>query len=322
MIKFNLYCDGQPIRSLEDLRENFNIDDIYEDYKSGKLVKWLQSRNYEREYIQIERINSKDKKAICDKLCVILGVAGANVESPRDLNESDIENRFLKLENVVAQLQQKFNGLETQIKDDRIKTNRNSAANNANVAVKSCLVKNNIKVGDVIKFGKYPQRKPGSLEAIEWQVLAVEGERALLISKFGLDAVPFDTDGATNKWVNCYLRFWLNDIFFKIAFSGEEAKQIATTNVDDIISDKLFLLNIDEVNKYFISRKLRECKATDQAKANGAYTYLENCYWWLRTAGDFGNYVAFVEMEGYVGVNGCEAYKTNVCVRPALWINI
>ncbi|MCQ2372711.1 MAG: DUF6273 domain-containing protein [Phascolarctobacterium sp.] len=324
MIKFNLYCDGQPIRSLEDLRENFNIDDIYEDYQSGKLVKWLQSRNYEREYIQIERINSKDKKAICDKLCVIFGVAGTNVERPRDLNESDIENRFLKIENAVAQLQQKFNDLEALIKDDRIKTNSSSAANNANVAVNSCLDESNIKIGDVIKFGKYPQSGNGSLEksAIEWQVLDVESKRALLISKCSLDAVPFDANGNTNKWSSCSLRTWLNSYFFRTAFSGEEAKQIATTNVEFGVSDRLFLLNVDEVNKYFVSNTVRKCKATDYAKANGAYTDGEICSWWLRSAGDYSGSAAVVNTDGFVSTGVYSVDFTNICVHPVMWVNI
>lgn len=45
-IKFNLLVDNVPVRSLEELRENFNISDIHEYFLSGQLVNWLISRNY------------------------------------------------------------------------------------------------------------------------------------------------------------------------------------------------------------------------------------------------------------------------------------
>ncbi|MCQ2372714.1 MAG: DUF6273 domain-containing protein [Phascolarctobacterium sp.] len=323
MIKFNLYCDGQPIRSLEDLRENFNIDDIYEDYQSGKLVKWLQSRNYEREYIQIERINSKDKKSVCDKLCVIFGINSEADDQSDDVKESDIEKRVLKLENNVAQLLQKFNDLEVLIRDLEIKTNKNGTANNINATVESCFIGSNVRIGEIVKFGKYPQKGNGSSEKdeIEWQVLDVEGERALLISKCGLDVVQFHPNSSTNEWARCYLRSWLNGVFLKTAFNGEEAKQIATTNVEASVSDKLFLLSVTEVNKYFTSNNLRKCKATDYAKANGASIYGGNCYWWLRSAGGVSTGAAVVRTGGSVytyGYNG----DTTVCVRPALWVNL
>lgn len=41
-IKFNLICDGHPIRTLEDLRENFSIEDVLEYYGNGLLEKWLR----------------------------------------------------------------------------------------------------------------------------------------------------------------------------------------------------------------------------------------------------------------------------------------
>ncbi|MCQ2372712.1 MAG: DUF6273 domain-containing protein [Phascolarctobacterium sp.] len=323
MIKFNLYCDGQPIRSLEDLRENFNIDDIYEDYQSGQLVKWLQSRNYEREYIQIERINSKDKKAICDKLCVIFGVAGTNVERPRDLNESDIEKRFLKLEKDVSKLLQKVNDLERVIKDIGSKCNGNFTAGNTNMTKIFYLGKSNINVGDIIKFGKYKQRGNGKSvkDAIEWQVLAVERKRALLISRYGLDAIGFN-DVPNNKWTSCNLRSWLNVNFVMEAFSKEETERIATTKVEAGVGDKLFLLSVDEVYRYFKENNVRKCKETDYAKQKGVSSDGKNCCWWLRSAGAFKDTAVLVRSNGSVNAEGYRVLNDNICVRPAMWVNI
>lgn len=54
-IKFNLICDGHPVRTLEDLREHFSIEDVLFHYKSGMLARWLDAREYKRE---LEAVNS------------------------------------------------------------------------------------------------------------------------------------------------------------------------------------------------------------------------------------------------------------------------
>lgn len=45
-IKFNLILDEKPVRTIEDLRENFSIEDILEVYNNGLLHRWLEVRGY------------------------------------------------------------------------------------------------------------------------------------------------------------------------------------------------------------------------------------------------------------------------------------
>ncbi len=45
-IKFNLILDDKPVRTIEELQENFCIDDILEFYEKGLLQKWLKVRGY------------------------------------------------------------------------------------------------------------------------------------------------------------------------------------------------------------------------------------------------------------------------------------
>lgn len=45
-IKFNLILDDKPVRTIEDLRENFSIEDILELYNNGLLQSWLEVRGY------------------------------------------------------------------------------------------------------------------------------------------------------------------------------------------------------------------------------------------------------------------------------------
>ena len=48
-IKFNLICDGKPVRSIEDLQNNFSIEDILDYYNNKLLHRWLEVRGYEKE---------------------------------------------------------------------------------------------------------------------------------------------------------------------------------------------------------------------------------------------------------------------------------
>lgn len=70
-IKFNLIVDGKSIRSLNDLKNNFNIDDIYDLYENGILKKWLDVRGYKKESEQLDQILA-EKNA--DISTVIIGL--------------------------------------------------------------------------------------------------------------------------------------------------------------------------------------------------------------------------------------------------------
>ena len=69
-----------------------------------------------------------------------------------------------------------------------------------------------MKKGDIIKFGKYPQDRNGSKSPIEWLVLDVKGNEALLISRYGLDCKPYDQKFTDTTWEDCDLRKWLTVI--------------------------------------------------------------------------------------------------------------
>ena len=55
-IKFNLRCDGNPVRNLDDLRDNFVIEDILGYYDSGLLLRWLEVRGFEAEREEVARL--------------------------------------------------------------------------------------------------------------------------------------------------------------------------------------------------------------------------------------------------------------------------
>ncbi|MBE6649699.1 MAG: hypothetical protein E7613_00155 [Ruminococcaceae bacterium] len=207
-----------------------------------------------------------------------------------------------------------------------------------------------VKVGDYIKFGRYEQDNNTSngKEEIEWRVLEVKDGRALVISKYGLDAKAYNEKWEDVAWETCMLRRWLNNEFLNTAFTSDEKAMIPTvtvtadknpeysTNPGNATQDKVFLLSINEANKYFSSSADMICKPTDYAVANGvSEDYMGNCCWWLRSPGYSQRYAAGVDYGGSVGTYGVRVNRGGLvstggtifhhgyyAVRPALWINL
>ena len=202
----------------------------------------------------------------------------------------------------------------------------------------------NIKVGDTYTFGAYEQDNSTSngKEAIEWTVLDKDGMSLLLISKQALDCQQYNTSYTDVTWESCSLRKWMNGTFLNKAFNAEEQAQIQNTTVSadknpeyntnpgNATTDKVFLLSINEVEKYFNSDEARKCAPTAYAKAQGAYTIdsyktasgAATCWWWLRSPGSSQGSAATVNHGGSVNYYGNRVHIGSGAVRPALWINL
>ena len=202
----------------------------------------------------------------------------------------------------------------------------------------------NIKVGDTYTFGAYEQDNSTSngKEAIEWTVLDKDGMSLLLISKQALDCQQYNTSYTDVTWESCSLRKWMNGTFLNKAFNAEEQAQIQNTTVSadmnpeyntnpgNATTDKVFLLSINEVEKYFNSDEARKCAPTAYAKAQGAHTSdsyktasgAATCWWWLRSPGYSQDRAAHVLNDGSVYYYGYGVLNAHDAVRPALWINL
>ena len=202
----------------------------------------------------------------------------------------------------------------------------------------------NIKVGDTYTFGAYEQDNSTSngKEAIEWTVLDKDGMSLLLISKQALDCQQYNTSYTDVTWESCSLRKWMNGTFLNKAFNAEEQAQIQNTTVSadknpeyntnpgNATTDKVFLLSINEVEKYFNSDEARKCAPTAYAKAQGAHTSdsyktasgAATCFWWLRSPGGNQSFAATVHPYGSVISYGLAVHYDIGAVRPALWINL
>ena len=67
-IKFNLICDNTPVRTIEDLQNNFSIEDVLNYYYNGLLCRWLKVRGYEKHLKKVEAIKSTDSMEIIKEL--------------------------------------------------------------------------------------------------------------------------------------------------------------------------------------------------------------------------------------------------------------
>lgn len=205
-------------------------------------------------------------------------------------------------------------------------------------------------VGNYVTFGEYPQTTAGEdMTPIEWLVLARDGNKALLISRYWLDAQPYNTDHTSVTWETCTLRTWLNVTFYNKAFSSDEQAAILTTSVDNgknqgyskwstsggnNTEDKVFLLSYAEANKYFgvtydnISNTKSRVAPTAYAIAHGTWTSSSNKtadgtdagWWWLRSPGNYQDFAAVVDTDGSLRNITVNYVSGSVC--PALWVNI
>ena len=172
----------------------------------------------------------------------------------------------------------------------------------------------NANVGDYVEFGRYPQRLEGEALPVEWRVLARENNKALVISRYGLDAMRFDSE--FNDWSKSEIRRWLNGEFYT-AFTAEEKACIKSFN-----QDYVFLLSREEAEKYFADDDARKCKPTSYAKAKGADVYDDFCWWWLRSPLPMlSSDVCFVDIDGFVH-NYSSVGGSSGSVRPALWVSL
>ncbi|MCR4594270.1 MAG: toll/interleukin-1 receptor domain-containing protein, partial [Clostridiales bacterium] len=175
-----------------------------------------------------------------------------------------------------------------------------------------------IYAGYKFNFGTY------NGEDITWRVLAKEENKILVISDKALFHKEYNEVYTDTTWEKCTLRKYLNNDFLNNCFSEENQKKILKTKVINDNNpeygtsggadtmDKVFLLSIDEANKYFASDNDRKARDILGQKS----------FWWLRSPGYSSNFAACVCGDGSVDNFGFNVIRGGLAVRPALWINL
>ena len=192
------------------------------------------------------------------------------------------------------------------------------------------------KVGETIEFGNYPQDKDGTEKPIEWIVMKKEGNQVLLLSKYVLDAKPYNEELEEVTWETSDIRQWLNNEFYTTAFNKAEKAKIQTsliknednseygTSGENDTEDKVFLLSKKEAKTLFSNNEEKIAKATEYAEKSGVYVNEEKVAgWWLRSPGDNSDSAAVVYSYGWGYRYGYDVYYSyGGGVRPALHLNL
>ena len=189
--------------------------------------------------------------------------------------------------------------------------------------------KKKYQVGKYVSFGNYADEK------IEWKVLSVREDKALLITKEAIDCKKYNEKNEDVTWEACTLRKWLNNEFISQTFDEDEKEKILTTRVEphknpsfitkqgNATQDKVFLLSIQEAKQYFKNDDERCCKPSNTARSKRVYLGDNgNCWWWLRSSGCGQHLAIDISNSGFVSEIGRVVYNGDCGVRPALWINL
>jgi len=170
-----------------------------------------------------------------------------------------------------------------------------------------------------------PLQETMSFGGYDWLVLDKQGDKALLLSEYVLEVLPYHTSFTDITWEKCSLREYLNGEFYNKFGDEDKARILDTLVVNDDnpaygtdggndTNDKVFLLSFDEMQKYFIDDYSRMAFNPDGTYAD---------WWWLRTPG-FNSDCAAAVQEGSLFLHGATVYDVNngVGVRPAMWITL
>jgi len=249
----------------------------------------------------------------------------------------------------------------------------------------------NLRIGDTFATVGMPEDTDScASNRNEWEVIAREGKKSLLISKkvwqdhyyneheksasigrakFKLDCAKMqyrngskerndaikEYDNFMNSivedstdWNSCSLREWLNNtIFYGIYFSEIERRMIACTELEQpdnpkfgtsggpVTKDRLFLLSIDEVVRYFENEGEKPDVETFGSAESCSWLInsdlcshmpVEEQGWWLRSPGMNEYFAACANIdvkkkEISIFLSGMDACLYLQGVRPAMWID-
>ena len=188
------------------------------------------------------------------------------------------------------------------------------------------------------KCGKLPDKPAATvtLAGFEWRVLDVKGSSALLISEDILEKRAYNFDSSDVTWGNCTMRKYLNNRFLYDDIDEIEPAIVYTTN-NSFCLDKVFLLSIDEVCKYFGDSEASQKKAwiknavyvddKNNSARIASYANEGASAWWLRSFGfEHDKDLPFVCMDGRVDREG-KGQRNIDCglslgMRPAMWVEM
>ncbi|MCL1941163.1 MAG: DUF6273 domain-containing protein [Synergistaceae bacterium] len=188
------------------------------------------------------------------------------------------------------------------------------------------------------------------MSGYDWRVLDVQNDRALLLCANVIEKRPYNKDEKDVTWETCELRGYLNGEFYN-KLPGDFKAKIAETKLandnnqwygtsgGNATTDKIFLLSIEEVVRYFGDSGQLKKRPTSNILNNDIRDQYSSARiakevngdalrWWLRSPGlrvsgplTFES-AAAVDSAGHVCLDGNAVFYLNGGVRPALWVDV
>lgn len=113
-IKFNLKCDGSSIRTLDDLREHFCVQDVLGYYKSGLLDRWMCVQGYEDERAQMKKIDASSDESIMMGLSKLFGIESDEKEIKKSLKILEFSTATQQYQEILA----RGSSIESRVLDE------------------------------------------------------------------------------------------------------------------------------------------------------------------------------------------------------------
>lgn len=203
------------------------------------------------------------------------------------------------------------------------------------------------QVGSTVQLGGY-----------DWRILDVQDGKALVLSEKTLTNKMYHSAGGIGvTWEKSEIREWLNGEFYDDTFTPDEKEKIIETKIENKDNqwygteggadtmDKVFLLSLEEVVKYFGDSGWLANKPDYYAYIDDMYNEKRiakdqdgnDSFWWLRSPGyqdvyndddNDDSYAAAVGTDGIIqfalmmNVVNRKIYAGNGGVRPALWLEL
>ena len=189
-----------------------------------------------------------------------------------------------------------------------------------------------VQVGEIIEFGDY-----------NWLVLDIQDDHALIITEhiFMLGVGRYHNLSMAVTWELSSLRHYLNNAFFYSFRPSDRVRIRETLNVNENnpwfgtnagndTMDKIFLLSIEEVVRYFGDSGYMQNRPGDATYLSDMYDSVRvgrfkdgrSRFSWLRSPGGGRDLASGVDGAGAIAIFGTGVGNSTATVRPVLWLNL
>jgi len=208
-------------------------------------------------------------------------------------------------------------------------------------------------VGDRVYFGEwYLNYEKREMEPVSWLVVDKEGDHVLLVSEYVLNSRTYHKSDDVSEWKDSNLCREANYQFYTYGLKEKERKLVCgkkgegnenwditdreaytyyihkteKEEYEDIIvnNDLIFILTKDDVLRYMPEAENRVAETTKAARSDGL-GWTENGYvapWWLADVAEGEPNAMYVDIYGEIHEEGKSFYKTEMGVRPAVWLKL